>query len=460
MEPLDASVAEAIVAILAAAQTLTEDCLTAFNCLWNDSPFDGKHVVLRRTSGGEDEAQPPKKRQRNIVWQWPSVVHATGVLPQNSPRWWVMRRSGDVWKDLEIVDDAENDHYVSQIRMRRSNFNRLRHVLAPHLAKKVTKWRAPLPPAQVLAYALHRWAHGDSHLHSTSAYGMGKTSGLRALREVGDASIEHFPAAVGFGSYAVRHKRMQKFAAAGFPNCWGCIDDTHVFVDKPKKKDGDEFMAGHKKRFSIVAQLVFDLDLRILDMCYRFPGTVADGRVLRNSSLFRKAVRGGLFQAKSSDPTRHLRPTVPGVPNGYLLADAGYPTLSWIVVPYGIHNPPVEIKVFDDTHKLVCSCAEHGNGVLMMRFQYFYRPHVCDIRIEGKEFQAACILHNLLLSWGDLPEGANIEGVGGGYGDQPANGAPRSSAPLRHLRCRGAGLAVRDALCDYLNRPQDPIVDV
>ncbi|GBG76392.1 hypothetical protein CBR_g22139 [Chara braunii] len=222
-----------------------------------------------------------------------------------------------------------------------------------------------------------------------------------------------------------------------------CGDGTHVFVDKPKTKDGDEFMASHKKRFSIVAQLVFDLDLRILDMCYGFPGTIADGCVLRNSSLFRMAVRGGLFQAESSDPTRHLRPTVPGVPNGYLLADAGYPTLSWIVVPYGMHNPPVEIKVFDDTHKLVRSCAERENGVLKMRFQYFYRPHVCDIRIEGKEFHAACILHNLLLSLGDLPEGANIEGVGGGHGDQPANGAPRCSAPLRHLRCRGAGLASR-----------------
>ncbi|GBG92478.1 hypothetical protein CBR_g55629 [Chara braunii] len=325
-------------------------------------------------------------------------------MPRNPPRWWVMHRTGGAWKDLEVTDDAEDDYYVTLLRMRRSTFNRLLRVLAPHLEKQVTRWRKPLPPAQVLAYALHRWAHGDSNLNSSWTYGMGKTSGLRAGRDVSKAIIRCFGSVIGFGTFEERHRRMQKFTALGFPNCWGCIDGTHVFVDKPKKKDGDEFMGGHKRRFSIVAQSVFDTDLRILDLCYGFPGTVADGRVLRNSSLWRRGVSGELFTQDPEDSTRHLRPEIPGVPGGYLLADAGYPTLAWLVVPYGHSYVDPRTKIFDSRHKVVRSLVEQGIGLFKTRFQYFYRPHVCDLKIEGDEFWAACIVHNLLQAWGDLPE--------------------------------------------------------
>ncbi|GBG72299.1 hypothetical protein CBR_g11227 [Chara braunii] len=261
-----------------------------------------------------------------------------------------------------------------------------------------------------------------------------------------------FREAVGFGTYEARHRRMGKFAALGFPNCWGCIDCTHVFVEKPKKKSGDDFMGGHRLRLSIVAQLVFDTDLRILHLCYGFPGTVADGRVLRNSSLWRRAVSGELFTPDPEDPMMHLRPEIPGVPGGYLLADIGYPTSAWLVVSFGHNHVELRTKIFDSQHKVVRPLVERGIGLFKMQFQYFYRPHVCDLKIEGDEFHAACIVHNLLQDWGDLlEEYVQPSDFGSSTQPPPSRAIASELRAVRHLRTREPGVQVREALCRHVN---------
>ncbi|GBG85337.1 hypothetical protein CBR_g39980 [Chara braunii] len=143
---------------------------------------------------------------------------------------------------------------------------------------------------------------------------MGKSSGSRAIREVAEAVIALYPNVVGFGGFAECDERMRKFAALGFPNCWGCIDCTHVYMDKPRRRDGDEYCSGRNNRFFIVAQLVVDSDLKILDFCYGFPGTVGDARALKNSSMYRRALKGSLFLDVPNDPFRGERPEIVGVP--------------------------------------------------------------------------------------------------------------------------------------------------
>ncbi|GBG83652.1 hypothetical protein CBR_g37454 [Chara braunii] len=348
------------VAVMAAAGKMAQDA------------FDIVDFITGFRSGGRVPVAPPSlaslgwamedddddgPSNHSLLWLWPTIVDITKVIARASPRWWVMRRSAGLWKDLVPDDDAQDDHYLSLLRMRRSTFNRLLrkvgpllerevttteggdHYLSllrmrrstfnrllrkvgPLLEREVTRFRLPLPPDKKLAYALHRWAHGDHHLHSCSGYGLGKTSGLRAIMEVAEAINASYPNAVGFGGYPERHARMQKFKALGFPNCWGCINRMHVYVDKPRSKDGDEYCSGRNNRFSVVAQLVVDADLKILDFCYGFPGTVGDARVLKNTSLYRRALKGHLFLDDVDDPFLVQGDAIPGVPGGYLLGDA------------------------------------------------------------------------------------------------------------------------------------------
>ncbi|GBG85364.1 hypothetical protein CBR_g40007 [Chara braunii] len=446
---------EVAVAVMAIAGRMAEDAFQSLDSLLGArslTPLLGPHLESMGSAGGEDDDQTWGRH--GLVWLFPAIIHICNLSPRASPRWWVMRQTTGLWRDLIPTDDAENDHYIGLLRMRRSTFNRLLRKVGPLLEKQVTKFRLPFPPAKKLAYALHRWAHGGSHWHSSSAYGMGKTSGIRAVKEVADAIHATYPHAVGFGGLEDRHRRMQQFEALGFPNCWGCIDCTHVYVDKPRTKDGGDYCSGRNNRFSVVAQLVVDSELHVLDFCYGFPMTVGDARVLKNRSLYRQALKGSLFIDDPEDPFHAQRPSISGVPGGYLLGDGRYPNLPWLVIPFG-QQPWLTraMQRFDALHKIVRSCVERFFGVFKMRFQYFYRPHICDIATERLEFRACCIIHNLLQDWGDLPE-ADDKDSDSSCPEGPAPDVDRrvDGAPLEYMFGRERGQAVRDALCTEVLR--------
>ncbi|GBG85738.1 hypothetical protein CBR_g40466 [Chara braunii] len=220
-------------------------------------------------------------------------------------------------------------------------------------------------------------------------------------------------------------------------------------MDKPRTRDGDDYGSGRFNRFSIVAQLVVDSKLKILDFCYGFPGTVGDGRASKSASLYRRGLQGSLFLDDPADPFAGERPAIAGVPGGYLLADGGYPSLPWIVTPYGQQpNLTTAMQQFHALHKIVRSCVERFFGVFKMRFQFFYRPHVTDIRREGLEFEACCILHNLFQEWGDMPQ-EDLEFSDASSPDTPRPRGGRGSMGLRLEFMFGheRGQAVRDALC-------------
>ncbi|GBG70514.1 hypothetical protein CBR_g6642 [Chara braunii] len=445
---------------MAIAGKMAEDAFHMMDVIMGPPP-----KLLLSANHGADAGPPSvlededddRTGRHSLLWLWPAIVDLLDLFPRASPRWWVMRRSGGLWKDLLPVDDAQSDHYISLLQMRRSTFDRLLRRVGPSLEKQVTRFRLPLPAAKKLAYALHRWAHDDAHRHSCSGYGLGKTSGLHAVREVAEAIIASYPHVIGFGGHEERHARMNVFAQEGFPNCWGCIDCTHVYMDKPRARDGDDYCSGRNKRFSVVAQVVVDYDLKILDFRYGFPGTVGNARVLKHTSLYRRALKGTLFLDEEGDPFRAERPVIPGVPGWYLLGDGGYPSIPWLMTPYGQQgNVTRNMQVFDSLHKIVQSCVEHFFGVFKTRFQFFYRPHVADIKREGLEFHACCILHNLLQPWGDVPEQDSDDSDGCSPPVPPPEVDRQGDGhPLDCMFGRERGQAMRDALCAEVVRLYD-----
>ncbi|GBG78554.1 hypothetical protein CBR_g27779 [Chara braunii] len=443
---------ELAVVVMAIAGRMAEDAFKSLDSLLGNHTCRplllGRDDDMAGTTLGEDDDDQTRGR-RSLVWLLPTIYDICKLSPRALPRWWVMRRAAGLWKDLVAADDAENDHYLGLLRMRRSIFNRLLRKVGPLLEKQVTKFRLLLPPAKKLAYALDRWAHGDGHWHSSSGYSMGKTSALQAVREVAEAIHAAFPNVVGFGGLEERHRRMQRFRALGFPNCWGCIDCTHVYVDKPRSADGDDYCSGRNNRFFVVAQLVVDSELQILDFCYGFLGTVGDAWALKNTSLYRRALKGSLFVDLPDDPFRAERPSIPSVLGGYLLGDGGYPNLPWIVIPYG-QQPHLTraMQRFDALHKIVRSWVERFFGVFKMRFQYSYRPHITDMSREKLELRACCIIHNLLQAWGDMPEvDGELSDASSPDGPPPDVDLRVDGAPLEYMFGRERGQAVRDALC-------------
>ncbi|GBG79240.1 hypothetical protein CBR_g29291 [Chara braunii] len=229
------------------------------------------------------------------------------------------------------------------------------------------------------------------------------------------------------------------FGAKGFPNCFGAIDCTHVYVDKPANAPSENYF-DRKQQFS-VAQVVVDLDMRILDVFMGYPGSVNDQRVLRNSSLFRRAEAGELFVAES-----FLLPG--GVSKiGYLLGDNGYSPRTWMVVPYGGTDQAGDIGLFDTRQKTTRGVVDRAFGRLKGIRRLFLHHHKTNMDSLPQQFLAVCIIHNLLLEAGipfddsvllEPDKNGNLVRVDLGLQDPPR--------PVSQLGATDAALALRDGL--------------
>ncbi|GBG61042.1 hypothetical protein CBR_g18637 [Chara braunii] len=160
------------------------------------------------------------------------------------------------------------------------------------------------------------WASGETYESDTSSFDIGRATGLLAIHDVTSALLKVYPATIKWPTGRRRVQIMRAFREKGFPNCYGAINYTHIHIDKPADAASDNYY-DHKQKFSVQAQVVVDLDLRILNVHVGYPGSVHDVRVLHNSHLWRRAESGELFDAP---PKNLLHPVVM---LGYLLGDNG-----------------------------------------------------------------------------------------------------------------------------------------
>ncbi|GBG60758.1 hypothetical protein CBR_g12496 [Chara braunii] len=253
-----------------------------------------------------------------------------GGFPRAPPRWWMKRRTGGTWEDQRHCDDATADYFKDKLRMSPRVFREIAKTLSPFLERHVTFYREPLQPDHIVAYALYRWASGETYQSGTCSFGIGRSSGLVAVRDVTAALLTAYPDKISWPTGLQKAVVLRAFANKGFPNCHGCIDCTHIFIDKPVNCPGEDYY-DKKRCFSVQAQVVVDLSLRVLDMFVGYPGSCHDVRIVHLSSLWARAEAAELFTGP-----RVMLPF--GVQtNGYQLGDNGYLPSEWVtvVVPYG-----------------------------------------------------------------------------------------------------------------------------
>ncbi|GBG90965.1 hypothetical protein CBR_g51569 [Chara braunii] len=270
----------------------------------------------------------------------------SGVFPRQTSRWWIKRRSGGTWEDLRLSDDTTEDYYKEKLRMSRAMFNQIVAACAVHVEKIVTHYRMSLPVEQLIAFTLYRWASRETYESGTSAFGIGRATGLQDVCDVTAALLNTYPDTIKWPIGRRRVQILHAFRDKGFPNCFSAIDCTHIYIDKPAGAQSDNYY-DRKQKFSVQAHVVVDLDLCILDVHVGYPGSVHDVCVLHNSNVWRRAESDGLFGA----PPENLPHGV--VTRGYLLGDNGYPVkCPWVIQPYGgIFQGPDEER-FDTRQKV------------------------------------------------------------------------------------------------------------
>ncbi|GBG80891.1 hypothetical protein CBR_g31447 [Chara braunii] len=179
-------------------------------------------------------------------------VLSSGVFPRETPRWWIKRRIGGTWEDLLVRDDASDDYFNEKLRKSNPVFMQIVAACATHVEKKVTHYRLPLPVEQVIAFTFYRWASGETYESGTSSFGIGRATGLRVVHDVTSALLKAYPDSIKWPTGRKRVQIMRAFREKGFPNCFGAIDCTQIYIDKPAGPLSDNYY-DRKQEFSVQA---------------------------------------------------------------------------------------------------------------------------------------------------------------------------------------------------------------
>ncbi|KAJ1161954.1 hypothetical protein NDU88_002434 [Pleurodeles waltl] len=168
------------------------------------------------------------------------------------------------------------------------------------------------------------------------------------------------------------------YALGHIPNIIGAIDGTHVALVPPS---GSEQVYRNRKSYHFMNVHVVCLsDQYISHVNAKFPGSVHDAYIMRNSSI----------PYVMEQLQRH---------RVWLIGDSGYPNLSWLLTP--VRNPRTRAEErYNEAHGRTRRIIERTFGLLKARFRclhmtggsLMYSPKkVCHIIV------ACCMLHNLAL---------------------------------------------------------------
>ncbi|GBG74749.1 hypothetical protein CBR_g19154 [Chara braunii] len=163
------------------------------------------------------------------------------VLSRDTPRWWMKRRTGGTWRDLDIADDATEEYFHDKLRMSRAIFNDIVAAYSPFIEHRLTHYREPLQTYLIVAFALYRWATGETFESASSSFGIGRSSGVTAVMDVTNAILAAYPDKVTMPTGRRLLQVTRAFGVKGFPNCFGAIDCTHVYVDKPANAPSENY---------------------------------------------------------------------------------------------------------------------------------------------------------------------------------------------------------------------------
>ncbi|XP_038157732.1 putative nuclease HARBI1 [Cyprinodon tularosa] len=162
-----------------------------------------------------------------------------------------------------------------------------------------------------------------------------------------------------------------------FPNVVGCIDGTHIPIIAPSENEAD--YVNRRSIHSINVQIICDAAHIITNVEAKWPGSVHDSRIYRESTLSNRLERGEI--------------------DGFLLGDRGYPCRPNLMTPYPEPEPGPQQRC-NVAHCRTRARVEMTIGLLKALFQCL-RPlrvtpeRACDIIV------ACVVLHNIAIIRGE-----------------------------------------------------------
>ena len=221
--------------------------------------------------------------------------------------------------------------WKNDFRVSKETFDYICKLVGPYLSRQNTRLRKAIPLNERVGIALWRLGTGNSYRTTGITFGQGKSTVIKICEDFMETLVRRknefikFPEDTRDVTQAIR--KMEDIA--GFPNAVGAIDGSHISIKAPRINHEDYF--NRKQNYSINLQGVVDADGKFIDVSIGWPGSIHDARVLRLSTLYRRAENDVIL----TEPVRHIngvcvRPLLIG-DSAYTLCYLGLLALIFIV---------------------------------------------------------------------------------------------------------------------------------
>lgn len=175
--------------------------------------------------------------------------------------------------------------------------------------------------------------------------------------------------------------------ANGFPGIIGCIDGCHMRINKPKMHPNSYF--NRKNYHSILLQAVCDHQKLFIDVYAGEPGSMHDMRLYRRSDLYQRIANSTVLFPNDS----------------HLIGDLAYKLSSKLLVGFKNIGPLTDRqKNFNKKLSQNRVLIENAFAYLKGRFRRLKFMETVRLDLIVLLVVSACIMHNICILQGDLPE--------------------------------------------------------
>ncbi|CAG2249443.1 HARBI1 [Mytilus edulis] len=238
-------------------------------------------------------------------------------------------------------------------RFGRETFDFLVDLLGKDLQRGTMK-KTALTVEEQLSIALRFYASGAFLQVIGDTLGYDKSTVSRAVDDVTNAILARKKDFISFPTSKadIDEVKLGFHEQANFPHVVGCIDCTHVRIQRPTE---DEPAFVNRKNFSSInVQAVCNHEGKFTQITADWPGSVHDSHIFKNSSI-----------------CKHLEENHKGLVDGVLLGDSGYmcrPFLCHLLIHINkkkLHGLPIIRMKPDKVCRVIGACAVlHNIAVL------------------------------------------------------------------------------------------------
>ncbi|KAI4979042.1 hypothetical protein ZWY2020_015795 [Hordeum vulgare] len=172
-------------------------------------------------------------------------------------------------------------------------------------------------------------------------------------------------------------------------NCCGVICTTHVPFGPN---------CNHVKNDCIQMQLVIDPDMRFKNIWLGLPSSMNQSSLLHDSNLFKECEKGDLLNGSK------IKVALDGSEVGeYIIGDAGYPLLPWLLTPYKEEDLSDSKAEFNRRHSAATTRALKALARLEDTWKCLHGEAwwPADLETRSRMIYACCRLHNVVIEMED-----------------------------------------------------------